>query len=144
MNFGRGGVITLGNVTLYGLIADDSGYSVESIGAALAAGMVVCAGEAVLAKFAERYFANEMKAETPFTEQGAKELMRLGILTIVIPTACAFIAEVLQGIIVGFAGVTTDTIFDISANGDGAVVLGIMFIVMSLLCRYGAEVTEGR
>ncbi len=76
--------------------------------------------------------------------QGAKELMRLGILTIVIPTVCAFIADVLQEIIVGFARVTTDTIFDISANGEGAVVLGIMFIVMSLLCRYGAEVTEGR
>ena len=74
MNFGRGGVITLGNVTLYGLIADDSGYSVESIGAALAAGMVVCAGEAVLAKFAERYFANEMKAETPFTPMCFREL----------------------------------------------------------------------
>ena len=42
----------------------------------------ICAGEAVLAKFAEHYFKRELTDGTPFNLGGAKELMRLGILTI--------------------------------------------------------------
>ena len=64
--------------------------------------MVVCAGEAVLAKFAEVYFQNELQAETPFTLAGAKELLRLGILTITIPTGCAVAESIVEGVIVGF------------------------------------------
>lgn len=39
---------------------------------------------------------------TPFTQVGVRELRRLGILTMVIPTECAVGAEVVQGILTGF------------------------------------------
>ena len=39
---------------------------------------------------------------TPFTQVGVRELRRLGILTMVIPTGCAVGAEVVQGILTGF------------------------------------------
>lgn len=44
---------------------------------------------------------------TPFTQVGVRELRRLGILTMVIPTMvipteCAVGAEVVQGILTGF------------------------------------------
>ena len=29
-------------------------------------------------------------------------------------------------------------------DNDGSVTLGIMFIVLSLICRYGAELREGK
>ena len=58
MGLGGGTLIKIGGVTLHGWILNDYGYSMGSIAAALAAWVIVCAGEAVLAKFAERYFKN--------------------------------------------------------------------------------------
>lgn len=89
LNFGNGRLIKIGGVTLHGLIPEEYGYNIKSITATLSGWLIVCAGEAVLAKFAESYFKNELKAKTPFTLAGAKKLLQLGILTITIPTACA-------------------------------------------------------
>lgn len=56
MGLGGGTLIKIGGITLHGWILNDYGYSMGSIAAALAAWVIVCAGEAVLAKFSERYF----------------------------------------------------------------------------------------
>ena len=102
LSFGNGSLIKLGGVTLHQLISEEYGYNIKSITASLSGWLVVCAGEAVLAKFAEVYFRNELQAETPFTLAGAKELLRLGILTISIPTGCAVAGSIVEGVIVGF------------------------------------------
>ncbi len=70
LGIGNGSLIKIGGVTLHGLISDDLGYNIRSIGAALSGWLFVCAGEAVVAKFAEIYFKNELKAGTPFTLDG--------------------------------------------------------------------------
>ena len=98
----------------------------------------LCAGEAVLCKLAEKYFRNELAAGTPFTFDGAKELMLLGICTICIPIGTAVISGIVYGIMSSiFSGVA-----DYSFSNATSVGLGVMFIVMSLLCRYGAEITQ--
>lgn len=102
LSFGNGSLIKLGGVTLHQLISEEYGYNIKSITASLSGWLVVCAGEAVLAKFAEVYFQNELQAETPFTLAGAKELLRLGILTITIPTGCAVAESIVEGVIIGF------------------------------------------
>ena len=102
LSFGNGSLIKLGGVTLHQLISEEYGYNIKGITASLSGWLVVCAGEAVLAKFAEVYFQNELQAETPFTLAGAKELLRLGILTITIPTGCAVAESIVEGVIFGF------------------------------------------
>lgn len=70
--------------------------------------LIVCAGQAVLAKFAETYFKNKLQAGTPFTlgrREGAAAL-------------------------------------DLSFDNGASIVLGVMFLPGSLLCRYGAELTQ--
>lgn len=104
--------------------------------------MILCAGEAVLAKFAEVYFKNELRAETPFTLAGAKELLRLGILTLAIPTGCAVAGSIIEGIIAGFMKVE-QAAMDMYFDNEASIVLGMMFILGSLLCRYGAELMDG-
>lgn len=81
--------------------------------AALAAWLIVCAGEGVLAWFAQRYFAAELADGTPFTEGGAKALNRLGILTICLPPGCATLADLAQAIIAGHMRVNADFAADI-------------------------------
>ena len=100
----------------------------------------ICAGEAVLAKFAEHYFKRELTDGTPFNLGGAKELMRLGILTICIPLGTQIIAEIVYAVMEQ----TMQGVTPLQLDNTGSVTLGIMFIVMSLICRYGAELHEGK
>ena len=142
LSFGDGNLIKIGGVTLHGIISEEYGYNIKSISAALFGWMIVCAGEAVLAKFAEVYFKNELNAETPFTLAGAKELLRLGILTTAIPTGSAVVGSIVEGIVAGFMNVEKATAMDMYFDNEASIVLGIMFILGSLLCRYGAELRE--
>ena len=140
LEFGNGGVIKFGGVTLHALIEDEYGYNIESISAALFGWLIICAGEAVLAKFAEFYFRNELEAETPFTFDSSKELLRLGILTLAIPTGSAVVASIIEGIIAGFMQVEKAEAMDIYFDNESSIVLGIAFIIGALLCSHGAEI----
>ena len=142
MSLGNGSLIKLGGVTLHQLISEEYGYNIKNITATLSGWLVVCAGEAVLAKFAEVYFQNELKAETPFTLAGAKKLLRLGILTIAVPTGCAVAGSIVEGIITGFMKVEKAAAMDMYFDNEASIVLGIMFILGSLLCRCGAELMK--
>lgn len=128
----------LGGVTIHSMIKKNAEISIGTCYAAMAVGIVLCAGEAVLCKLAEKYFKNELAAGTPFTFDGAKELMLLGICTICIPIGTAVISGIVYGIMSSiFSGVA-----DYSFSNTTSVGLGVMFIVISLLCRYGAEITQ--
>ena len=142
LSFGNGSLIKIGGVTLHGLISEEYGYNIKIISAALSGWMIVCVGEAVLSKFAEVYFKNELKAETPFTLAGAKELLRLGILMLTIPIGCAIVRKIVTGIVGSFIHVSKNVAAELYFDNESSVVLGIMFILGSLLCRYGAELRE--
>ena len=130
----------LGGVTIRGLIENSSGMDAPTMYAAMASGMVVCAAEAVLCKFSEVYFRNELADGTPFTRHGAKELLRLGILAIALPLAAAILCSIGADI----AGVAYPGLDTLSFGEGSSAGLGIMLIVLSLFCRCGAELSEGK
>jgi len=128
----------IGSVTIRGLIEKSADISVGTLYAAMATGIVLCAGEAVISKLAERYFKHETEDGTPFTRGGAKELMRLGICTICIPLGTSVIANIVFQIMkTSLAGVA-----ELDLGYTASVGLGVMFIVTSLICKYGAEMNE--
>ena len=136
---GAGSVLKLGGVTIHGLVGAVSGIGNRGITAGLCGWLVVCVGQGVLAKFAVLYFHHELEAGTPFTLTGATELLRLGILTITIPLGCDIAGSIVAGIAAGL--IQTEPASGVAQNFDssGSIVLGIMFLLGSLLCRYGAE-----
>lgn len=142
LSFGNGGVVKLGGVTLHGLISADYGYNIKSIAATLSGWLVVCAGEAVLAWFAVRYFRNELAAGTPFTLAGAKELLRLGVLTMALPVGCAVAGRIVEGIVAGSLSVEPAALA-LDLGNEASLALGLMFVLGSLFCRYGAELAAG-
>lgn len=130
--------IKIGGVTIQGLISKEANVSMATCYAAMTEGIILCAGEAVTAKFAERYFKNELAVGTPFTFEGAKELMRLGILAICISVGTSILAAIVHGIFHAAAeGVAA---FDL--DNSASVILGVMMVVGSFLCKHGAEVSE--
>ena len=140
--FGGGFAIKLGGVTIYDLFGGARYSGLESVCAALLGWMIVCAGEAVVAKFAELYFKRELAAGTPFTLSGAKELTRLGILTLAVPTGCAVLAAVVSGIAASF--LRASEAMDAHFGGGASIALGVMFLVAALLCRLGAEQAQAK
>ena len=97
------GTLRLGGVTIRGLVRADTSLSEGALYAAMTAGLIVMAGEAVLSRFAAGYFAQALADGTPFRAESAVEL---------------------------------------PLGADGSVVLGVMFIVLSLVCRCAAEQME--
>lgn len=136
--FGKDALAVIGNIKVHGTILSDMGVNAANFAAALSGWMIVCAGEAVVAKFAEVYFKNELLAETPFTIIGAKELQRLGILVIAVSVFCNAAGVLIEGVISGF----TDIESKVDSNIYSNVALGVVFIIVSLLCRCGAELRE--
>lgn len=139
---GNGKIFMIDGVTIHGILSDFNAYNVKSISAVLTAWLIICTGEAVLSKFSEIYFRNTLAEGTPFTQMGARELRRLGIMTMVIPTGCMVLAEIVQGIMTGLMNVSIDAWSNLNFDNESSVVLGIMFIIGSFLCGYGAEFSE--
>ncbi len=130
----------LGGVTIHSMIENEAGMSLPTLYASMAVGLLFCGAEAVLCKFAEAYFKHELADGDPFTLRGAKELLRLGILTIAIPLGTVIICS----IGVAIADTMIPGIDKLSIGEFSSVGLGVMMIVLSLFCRYGAEVKEGK
>ena len=82
------------------------------------------------------------RAETPFTLAGAKELQRLGILALAIPLGSSLLGSIAEGLAAGFLNTETATAMDLYFDNEASLMLGLMFLLGSLLCRYGAEQKE--
>ena len=114
-----------------------------SMGTALAAvvvELILCAGEYVVSRMAYRYFDNELNAGTPFTFDGAKELMRLGIFVVGISIGSGVLAQIAHGII----SAVMENVEALPLESGDNVAIGIMLIVISLFCRYGAELAANQ
>lgn len=105
---------------------------------AMVVGLVMCSAETVLAKFGEHYFIRELADGTPFNLGGAKELMRLGILTIAIPLGAVILSAIIQGIFKACA----PEVVKVELSNYVSVSMGLVLLLTSLICKYGAEITE--
>ncbi len=127
--------LKLGRVTINGLIRMETPVGTITMYAAIITVMILCAGEAVLARFAQHYFQHALADGTPFTLGGAQELKRLGILTICLPLGTQIIAEIVYAALTH----TSASAVSLRLSCGGSVLLGALFIVSSLLCRLGVE-----
>lgn len=133
-------VIKIDGRELSTILAMRADISVASGYVIMAAGILLCAAEAVVARFAEIYFKNELAAGTPFTFEGAQEMLRLGIITIAVPLGTVIVCSIAVGIATQFASG-----FDkIDFSNATSVALGVMFIILSVIFKYGAEIREGK
>lgn len=127
----------LEGISLHSILQTEANVAEGTIWSAIVVGLIFSVGEFFLARMSYRYFENELKIGTPFSKEGAKEMFRLGISAIWIPLATLILAQISQEI---FANLMEVEKLDL--DGFESVSLGVMFIVMSLICKYGAELKE--
>ena len=130
------GALKIGGVTIHGLIEQNAGVTLGTMYASMAAGLILCTAEAFLAEIAGNYFRHVLEVGTPFTTQGADELKRLGIWTIVLPLVAAIVAAVIYAAFDLPQG-------SVEWSNLTSLGLGIVLILASLIFRYGAELEAG-
>ncbi len=130
--------LKIGGVSLGNILYTEASVSIGTLYTTMAIGVILSAGECVLAKFAEAYFTKEIADGTPFSVSGSKELFRLGILCIVISLGSLIIAEITQSVM---SCVLTDVVRLNLEDYDSAF-LGVSFLIFSLVFRSGAEILE--
>lgn len=133
--FADKGIFKIGGTSVYGLIFAGEKIDSYQVYTVLAGVLIFCIGEYIVSRFSKRYFKNELEAGTPFTLDGANELMRLGIITICVPIGAIVLSEIVCAVITNIAGFGEAIDFD----GYDSVAIGVMFIFMSVICRCGAE-----
>lgn len=111
-----------------------SGDGMNQMLAVMLSDIILLVTDAILLAFAGRYLKTEQAEGTPFTENGANLIRRLGIRCIWMPIVAIVIVSVITVCLgVGRGG-------DIS--NLPSVVTGIVLILASLIFRYGAELQE--
>lgn len=125
-------------VDLEEILQKEAEISSNSLYCYMAASLFICVGEGVVAKFAEIYFDHELAHGTPFNKDDAKELFRLGILTIGVSLGALISAEITQNIMAALL----NNAKTMKLSNDGSWTLGLTFIIISLLCKLGAELNE--
>lgn len=125
----------LGGVTIHGLIEQSAEMTMATLYGTMIAGIFLCAAEGVVSRFAVAYFENLLAAGTPFTLAGAKELQRLGILSLAVPYGTVLAVTIAWGIAQAFVA----GLGELSLSVDGSWTLGALLIVGSVLCRAAAE-----
>ncbi len=101
-------------------------------------GMIICAGEAVLARMGERYFMHEQEAGTPFTKDGAKEIFRLGIASLIVSVATSTAC----GIAFGIVWIFEPSIGATDAPSAISIGVGLVCLLLSVIFAHGAELRE--
>jgi len=131
---------SLFGVKFHPLAEGAEGINLYTAYTAMGVALFCCSAECVVSKMANRYFTHELAAGTPFTRDGAAEMMQLGITMIWVPMAAVIASAILVGIMTQTFGLTRT--FELDRYES--IGMGIMFIVMSLVCRSGAEMLEER
>ncbi|MCQ2485378.1 MAG: hypothetical protein MJ168_08600 [Clostridia bacterium] len=133
-------VAHFGDVNIHGFIDNAENLSKGALMAKLSAGFIITAADAILCRLSQKYFENELIVGTPFTFEGANEMKRLGIFAIALPLGSYILAEIVSTVICNLMSASCD----LNVDNGGSVSVGIMFIIMSIIFKYGAEVKENR
>lgn len=110
------------------------GDSLNQTLAVLLSDMVMLTAEAILLSFANRYLKAEQAEGTPFTENGANMLKKLGIRCIWLPIVAVVVVSVI--------GVCCNAEDVGSYSNLPSIATGIVLILASMIFRYGATLEE--
>ena len=129
--------VRVGGVTIYSMIEGLDGFNVGTSYALLLGGAIFSVAGCVMSRLARSYFENELAAGTPFTIEGSKELMHLGICIAAISLGSTVLAAIGNRF---FDRFYTD-VLELSFDPSGMVLLGLAFIAVSFICKHGAELS---
>lgn len=131
--YNGGMVFGLSQETLFSMTV--TGSLTEMIGVLLV-DVILALTDGILLIHALCYFKTEQADGTPFTQQGADQILHLGIRTIVLPLVAAILSAIACAILELPQNAVSDW------GNLNSLTMGIVLILTSLVFRYGAELEE--
>lgn len=131
-----GEILKIGGVTINNIIDVEDTTSLFPF---FAEGIINCIGFIILTREAQRYLRLEIQAGTPFDLEAASELKRLGLITVIVPISANIIVEIVSNIFESITNSAAFSLDNLDFDNDGSIAIGLMLVLMSVLCRYGAE-----
>ena len=127
--------LTIDGTNIESLIEKAADVSTASLYSAAITGMISTAGGTFMSKTALNYFKRELDDGTPFTVDGADRMLKFGIITLCVSFGTQLLANIANAITASvMSGVKTENV-----NNSGCMIIGVMFIFMSFVCKYGAQ-----
>ncbi len=114
------------------IVAGAEVESVVQLAVGLLAESIFLCGEIVAVGYVCTYLKNELADGTPFTKRGAKELLKVGIISLAVPMGSLMIASIVAAI-----GGAQDIL-----SGGYNMLGGIVMILLSFVFNYGADLEE--
>ncbi len=134
------GGISLFSVPLLGetvadiIVSETGAESVIGLGVGLIAVCIFLIGTAIALGFVCQYFKHELADGTPFTHNGAAELLRVGIISLAVP----FGALIFSSAVAAFSGASNAISLEFNATS------GIAMILLSYVFSYGAHLADSK
>lgn len=122
--------------TIYDFFSVDSPVTSGELYFGISSTIIGALGEIIVSRYAVKYFKAELESGTPFNRDNAKKLRNLGILNIVIPITIVILKSVFHMVLQSRFGDIGENEYELISP----VAVGLMFIVLSLVCRYGSEI----
>lgn len=138
---GVGSLVSLVTLPFASVVAEifEEGGAISSLTySACIVGALECASEAICAFFAEKYFGHVLESGTPFTVEGSKECFKFGLISIITSASFCVAYGIVQGIFMLISQNTQGFEADVSIS----LTTGLLFMFMSLIFKYGAELTQ--
>ena len=132
--------LIIGGSTAADFIESTGKISIGTVYASIVIGLILCISEIIVSWSARLYFIHELDAGTPFTFDGANELLKLGIKTIAVPVATMIVSYITQEIFQHFFA----NVAEMDWHNSDSVVIGVAFILVSFILKCGTELAESK
>ncbi len=127
--------VPMGEDEMFNLILSETGVkNTTELGVILVAESVFMVGIAISSWYLCRYYKNELADGTPFTHRGAKELLKVGVINIVVPLVALVISSL----------ITESVDVESMLSNQYEVISGLTMIFLSYLFHYGADLVENQ
>lgn len=131
-------VFKIGGVTVKSIIENAENLTTGTVVSELTAGLLISISTIIISKRFVSYFNRELKDGTPFTLDGAKEMQKLGIISICVSLGAQIAANIAHEIIAKIFSQTAELNFSFPSY----VAVGVTLIIVAQICKYGAELQE--
>lgn len=119
-------------------VEDTKNLTNATMYASLSVGIIFAIGEVIISYYDYEFFKYELSVGTPFDFEVARRLKIISIKQIVVPIVCTIISKITYEIFkASMIGVEY-----ISFGDEISLSIGIMFLIFSFVCKYGAEIRE--
>ena len=136
----RKNVVLLENIAFGNATNIKEAISIGDYYCSTTTGIIMCIMEIILSVLSIKFFKKELEIGTPFNLEITKQMKKLGIRFIYVPLIAIITSSIAHECFSHYY----EGVKEIDFSNSTSIDLGLAFLVISLICKYGAQLIEER